>query len=236
LIIPRIAPLLVREHEDAGNHKLGEASVSLTPDGQGRLFRAGSFDADTGVLTGVFILERDADGRAVRAITAERARYADGGWVFENGFEEPRERSTMGLGRPIDHIESSLDPDELRMDRFESYKQALSFSQVGGMLERDSLVDPEQRSRLERIRWGRFSMMISSLLALLIAMPFYIQRVPTNMVVQSLKCAPFAIIAVMGGILGASVPIPGLPAAVGAFVPVMILSIVAVAQFSGLKT
>jgi lipopolysaccharide export system permease protein len=236
LIIPRIAPLLVRDHQDAGNHKLGEASVSLTPDGQGRLFRAGAFDADTGEITGVFILERDADGRALRAIVADTARYENGAWVFENGYEEPRERASMGSRRPIDRIESSLDPDELRMDRFESYKQALSFSQVGNMLDRESLADPDQRSRLERIRWGRFSMMISSLLALLIAMPFYIQRVPTNMVVQSLKCAPFAILAVIGGILGASVPIPGLPAAIGAFVPVMILSIVAVAQFSGLKT
>ncbi len=236
LVIPRIAPLLVREHEDAGNHRLGEASVALTPDGQGRLFRAESFDADTGMLAGLFVLERDADGRAVRAIAADSARYEDGAWILDNGFEEPRERSSMGLARPIERFESSLDPAELRMNRFESYKQALSFSQVGRMLGRESLADPEQRARLERIRWGRFSMMISSLLALLIAMPFYIQRVPTNMVVQSLKCAPFAIIAVMGGILGASVPIPGLPAAIGVFVPVMILSIVAVAQFSGLKS
>jgi len=236
LIIPQIAPLLVREHEDAGNHKLGVASVPLTLDGQRRLFRAESFDADTGEMHGIYILERNAEGRATRAITADSASYLNGAWVFENGIESPRELAAVGQPRPIDRIESSLDPDELRMIRFESYKQALSFSQVGRMLDRDSLVDSEQRSRLERIRWGRFSMMISSLLALLIAMPFYIQRVPTNMVVQSLKCAPFAILAVIGGILGASVPIPGLPAAIGAFVPVMILSIVAVAQFSGLKS
>lgn len=236
LIIPKIAPLLVRDHEDAGNHKLGSAAVSLTLDGQGRLFRADRFDADTGEMFGVYVLERDEQGRATRVVTAESAKYENDAWLLTNGFAEPRQRASVGARSAASRIESSLDPEELRMNRFESYKQALSFSQVGKMLDRSTLKDPEQRARLERIRWGRFSMMISSLLSLLIAMPFYIQREPTNMVTQSLKCAPFAIAALIGGILGASVGIPGLPAAVGVFVPVMILSVVAVAQFSALKT
>jgi len=236
LVIPRIAPLLVREHEDAGNHKMGEASVPLTVDGQGRLFRAQSFNADTGHLTGVYILERDDEGRATRVITADAARYENGAWQLENGMAEPRSRSAVGPRVPIDRIESSLDPHELRMNRYKSYRQALSFSQVGSMLARDTLADPDQRARLERIRWGRFSMMLSALLSLVIAMPFYIQRTPTNMIVQTLKCAPFAILALIGGILGASVAIPALPPALGVFIPVMILSVVAVAQLSSLKT
>ena len=56
------------------------------------------------------------------------------------------------------------------------------------------------------------------------------------MVKQSIKCAPSAIIALIGGVLGASASIPGVPAPVGVFVPVMILSIVGVAQISAIKT
>lgn len=236
LVIPRIAPLLVRDHNDAGRHSLGVSAVALTDDGQGRLFRARAFDADTGEVEGVFIMERDDQQRAVRAIRADRGVYRDGGWDLENGFAEPRGRSPAGGPTPVDRVESSLDPDRLRMQRFESYKHALSFRQVGQMLARDTLADTAQRETLQRIRWGRFAMMISGLLALVIAMPFYIQRVPTNMVVQSLKCAPIAIAALIGGILGASAAIPGIPAALGVFLPVMILSVVAVAQISGLKT
>jgi lipopolysaccharide export LptBFGC system permease protein LptF len=236
LVIPRIAPLLVRDHDDAGNHSLGAGSVALTEDGQKRLFRARSFDADTGELAGLFVLERDQDQRAIRAVRAERAVYRDGGWDLENGRAEPRGRAPAGAPAPIDRLESSLDPDKLRMQRFESYKQALSFRQVGQMLSRDTLADPAQRATLERIRWGRFAMMASGLLALVIAMPFYIRREPTNMVIQSLKCAPVAIAALIGGILGASAAIPGIPAALGVFLPVMILSVVAVAQISGLRT
>ncbi len=236
LVIPRIAPLLAREHRDAGEHSLGVASVSLTEDGQGRLFRAEGFDADTGELTGLFIMERDPDGRAVRAIRADRAVYRDGAWVLENAVAEARGRAPGVPAGPVERVESSLDPDRLRMNRFQSYRNALSFRQVGQMLDRETLMDAEQRAALERIRWGRVAMMISGLLALVIAMPFYVRREPTNMVVQSLKCAPVAIAALIGGVLGASAVVPGIPAAVAAFLPVMILSVVAVAQVSGLKT
>ncbi len=236
LLIPRVAPLLVRDHDDIGSRALGSATVPLTLDGSGRLFRAASFDADSGTIDGVYILERDENGKATRAITADSAAYRDHGWDLTNGVARQRGTATPQSPTPIDRIESSLDPNELRMNRYESYAQSLSFVQVSQMLARPSLNDPSKRARFARIKWGRFAVMISSILALTIAMPYYITREPRNMVVQSLKCAPVAIIALIGGVLGASATIPGLPPAIGVFIPVMILSIVAVAQISALKT
>jgi lipopolysaccharide export LptBFGC system permease protein LptF len=236
LLIPRIAPLLVRGHDDIGARQLGSARVPLTLDGSGRLFRAASFDADTGTMSGVYILERDENGKATRAITADEAVYRDHGWDLTQGIARQRGTATPQPPIEIDRIETSLDPNELRMNRYESYAQSLSFAQVSQMLARPSLIDPAKRARYGRIKWGRFAVMISSLLALTIAMPYYITREPKNMVVQSLKCAPVAIFALIGGVLGASASIPGLPAAIGVFIPVMILSIVAVAQVSALKT
>lgn len=236
LLIPRLAPLLVREHDDIGSRALGSATVPLTLDGSGRLFRAASFDADNGTMDGVYILERDENGKATRAITATRAIYRDHGWDLIEGVAKQRGTATPQPPMPIERLESSLDPNELRMNRYESYAQSLSFVQVSQMLARPTLSDPAKRARYARIKWGRFAVMISSLLALTIAMPYYITREPKNMVVQSLKCAPVAIIALIGGVIGASATIPGLPAAIGVFIPVMILSIVAVAQISSLKT
>jgi lipopolysaccharide export system permease protein len=236
LVIPKIAPLLVRDHGDAGSRQLGAASVPLTLDGSGRLFRAASFDADTETLTGVYILERDDQGKASRAITAKSATYNNGGWDLNTGLVQNRGTATIEQPTPIARIESSLDPNELRMNRYESYSQALSFSQVSAMLNRDTLTDPAKRARYTRIKWGRFAVMISSLLALIIAMPFYITREPKNMVIQSIKCAPVAIIALIGGVLGASASIPGVPPGLGVFIPVMLLSVIAVAQVSSMKT
>lgn len=236
LVIPRIAPLLVRDHGDAGTRQLGAASVPLTLDGAGRLFRAASFDADTNTLEGVYILERDDQGKASRAITAKSAIYRAGGWDLTNGQVQTRGTPTIEPPTHISRIESSLDPNELRMNRYESYSQALSFHQVSQMLDRDSLTDTSKRDRYTRIKWGRFAAMMSSMLALIISMPFYITREPKNMVLQSLKCAPVAIIALIGGVLGASASIPGIPAGLGVFIPVMILSVIAVAQVSSMKT
>ncbi|MBL4591325.1 MAG: LptF/LptG family permease, partial [Phycisphaerales bacterium] len=64
ILLPRIAPLLVRDHQDAGDHKLGSSPVPLVLDGSGRLFRAASFDADTDTILGVYILERNTSGQA----------------------------------------------------------------------------------------------------------------------------------------------------------------------------
>ncbi len=236
VLLPRVAPLLVRGHDDIGSRTLGSASVPLTLDGSGRLFRAANFDADTGVMEGVYILERDANAKATRAITADSASYRDGGWDLTNGMAQARGTPTPQPGVQIDRIESSLDPNTLRMNRYESYAQSLSFAQVSQMLARPTLTDPVKRARYARIKWGRFAIMLSTMLALVISMPYFITREPKNMVVQSLKCAPISIIALIGGVLGASAAIPGLPPAIGVFIPVMILSVVAVAQTSAIKT
>ena len=236
LIIPRIAPILVRDHGDAGTKQLGAASVPLTLDGSGRLFRAASFNADTDTLTGVYILERDEHGKASRAITAQSATFNDGGWDLVEGLVQIRGEQVIQPPTPLARIESSLDPNELRMNRYESYSQALSFRQISQMLSRKTLTDPAKRARYARIKWGRFAMMLSALLALIISMPFYITREPRNMVVQSLKCAPVAIISLIGGVLGASASIPGIPPGLGVFIPVMLLSVIAIAQVSSMKT
>ncbi len=235
-LIPRVAPLLVRDHDDIGSRSLGSSVVPLTLDGSGRLFRAANFDADSNTLEGVYILERDENGKATRAITAAQATYHDGGWDLEDGFARARGAATPQPELPIDRIETSLDPNTLRMNRYESYAQSLSFMQVSQMLDRPTLTDPAKRNRYARIKWGRFAVMLSALLALVISMPYFITREPRNMVMQSIKCAPIAIVALIGGVLGASATIPGLPAAIGVFIPVMILSIVAVAQTSAIKT
>ncbi len=236
LIIPRIAPLLVRGHEDAGDHKLSVDSVPLTKDGQGRLFRAAAFDANTNTLQGLYILERNKQGHTTRAITAQSATYTNGGWDLQNATAQQRTQTSVGQPTPVTRIESSLDPNELRINRYESYSQALSFAQAREMLNRETLKDPKKRAKYERIALGRFSMMISAILTLIIATPFYATREPKNMVIQSIRCAPIAILTLIAGIIGATAAIPGLPTTIGVFIPVMILSVVAVAQFSALKT
>ncbi len=241
VMLPRIAPLLSRDHGDAGKRGLGETPVPLTPDGAGWIYRADAFDADEGVLRGVYILERDPETKqAVRQITATRATWNDGGWDLTNGREQYITRRDGSARdeqpRAVHRVETALDPATLKLNQYREYRNALSFAQAGQMLKKGSTLDPQTRRDLSRVRWGRVSMMLSALLTLIIAMPFFVTRTPGNMLVQSLKCAPISIGALVLGVLGSSAALPGIPPWLGAFLPVMALSTIAVAMISLVKT
>lgn len=241
-VIPKIAPLLTRDHGDAGKKSLGSTSLPLSADSQGRLFYAREFDADSGTLRDLYMWERDKDGLATRRISAQAATWRDGGWDLQNGFAESRQLSDGGgqaaalTKTPVERVLTDMDPTAIKMRRYAGYSQSLSWRQVRQMLGRPELIDAGLRERLERIQFGRASVMLANLLSLMIAMPFFVRREPTNMVLQSLKCAPVGIASLMGGVLGSAAGIPGVPAALGVFIPVMILLPIAIASTTSVKT
>lgn len=238
-VVPRIAPLLLRDHGEIGERSLSVTAIPLTADGANRRLRAHAFDPESGTLTGLYVMERDDAGRMTRRITADAATWNGRGWDLQNGYAVPLTPLSEGLSRtptPVDFLESTLGPTELILKRFDKYRNALSFMQTTRLLQRRDLLDPRDADNYQRIRWGRFAMVAANLLTLFIAMPFFITREPANMVVQCLKASPITIAALMGGALGSAAGIPGLPAAVGVFIPVMILVTVALAARSFIKT
>lgn len=242
LVIPRIAGLLTRDHGDAGKRSLASTRVSPCADAQGRLLYAQSFDPSAGTMEGVYIWERDERALATRRITAAHAAWREGGWDLTDGKAEVRQGGQAKAGvvpppEPVARVETDLDPTVLTMRRYENYRQSLSWSQLGQLLSHPDLLHDGRRDQLERIRWGRVSIMVSNLLALVVAMPFFLRREPDqNMILQSLKCTPLSIAALMGGVLGASAVVPGVPAQLGVFIPVLILAPVAVASATAVKT
>jgi len=232
VIIPRIAPLLARSHDQAATRTLGAKSVLMATDAQGRLFTAARFDAASNTLTDLHIIERSAAGLMTRRLRATSARWRDGGWDLHDAWAEPVDPAGGPSTRsPIDRLETDLDPTALKIRQYAGYSQSLSFAQVGQLIRAIATRhagdnDPKARARLdrlERIRWGRFAVIASNILGLIIALPFFLTREPKNMVTQALKCTPVAGGAIMGGILASSMPLPGVPAAIGVFAPVAIL-------------
>ncbi|MBX3388111.1 MAG: LptF/LptG family permease [Phycisphaeraceae bacterium] len=251
-IIPNIADLIQRDREQASQRSLESLPVRLVPDGQRRLFYARSFEPESKQMLDVLIIERSAAGPASRSISASRAVWRDGGWDLENGIAESRS-SESAPKEKVGRIETDLDPTALKIARFSGYSQSLSWSQISEMLGRPDLLalnndDPDrdkagamdvrnQRiAELERIRYGRVAIMVCNILALLAVMPFFLRREPTSMIMESIKAAPLAVGGVMGGVLGASAAIPGLPAQVGVFVPALVLLPIAIAAVSSVRT
>lgn len=240
-VLPHLAPLLTRNQSEAGTHELGTAHVPLTRDGLGRVWYARSFDADAGTLADITVWERDAQGRPTMIYTADNATWGGDGWALEHGLAQPI-ATTRQPTHQATQIATNLDPTQLRVRRFQGYSQSLSWRQLGEMLRAVERLDPNSprskadRDRLERIRWGRVSVMVANLLSLVIALPFFLQKTPGNPVLRALRCAPVAIIALMGGVLGSSMPIPGIPPAIGVFLPVLVLLPIAVASLASTKS
>jgi hypothetical protein len=107
------------------------------------------------------------------------------------------------------------------------------------MTQSPELLDEPTRKRLQeldRVRFGRFATAGANLLALLISLSFYLRREPTNMWRQTLKCAPVAMISLFGGVLASNVAVPGIPAAIGVFLPCVILAPIAIAAIRSIRT
>ncbi len=243
VFIPRLAPLLTREKGEAGSKTLQSTSQRLCADANGRLFYARSVDLEEGVIEGLWVWERDADGLMTRRITAERATYSGGHWVLEHGMAESRqagsETTTSQVQTPIAVLETDLDPTALRLRRFEGYSNNLSLRQLTELVTnyKSQPQPPEARiERLDRIRFGRLAGLISGVLILFLSLPFFIKREPGNLLLQSIMCAPVTLISFVAAVVGTTAAIPGLPASLGVFVPVMILIPLAIAAVTSIRT
>ncbi|MGD9693063.1 MAG: LptF/LptG family permease [Phycisphaerales bacterium] len=231
VLVPAVAPLLTRSPEDALHRDLRETSVPLLKDGQSRLFFAAKFNKRERSLQNARIWERDNQGRVVRTIDAEHAVWDRDAWILErpriSDIPNPPER----LRLPTD-----LDPTAIGARLFAYYGRNLSWAQIDRMLSSSGPVDTATRDRFDRIRFGRFSTVLCNILALIIALPFYLVREPRNMAVQTLKCAPLVSAALLAAVLGPATPVPGLPVWLAVFTPALILAPAALAASVSIRT
>jgi len=242
-IVPKLAPLLIRDKKQAGAHGMGIVNQPLCTDSQDRLFYAQRVDLDHEAIEGLFVWERDQAGLMTRRITADSAHYKNGKWILTNGLAQSRRmentQTQMPAPVPIAELETDLDPTALKLRRFEGFSHNLSSSQLSQLIDRyQTLPDPPLRrvEEMQRILFGRIALLLTNLLALILCLPFFLKREPCNMVVQSLYAAPVALIAIAAGFLGATSAIPGLPPQVSVFVPVLVLFPLAIAAVTHIKT
>jgi lipopolysaccharide export LptBFGC system permease protein LptF len=244
LVVPRLADLLTREKWDAGDRTLKADALRLTADAKGRVFFAKAFRPADNALDGLWVWERDESGQITATVTADSASWdqAQKTWRLTNGKLRTRTAEREQTAELLT-LDTDLDPTTLTARRYESYSQNLSTAQLTGLIERfraesasPHAPGSDRVSRLERLRASRFSIMLCNLLALVVCMPFFLKREPTNMLVQALACAPVAIVCVMGSTLAASAAIPALPPIVASLVPVVILLPLAIAAGSMVKT
>ncbi len=237
LVLPRIAARLSRDHDAILQPGIDTFEASLMRDGAGHLFYAREVDPRSGEATAVLVLERDQAGTSIARITANRAVWDEtsSSWSLEEGMrmETDSDEGRAAARSPVDRWETDLSPRMLLARRSLNFAQMLSLRQLRELRDAGGTSD----GRLERTIFGRFSGALVNLLVPIIALPFFLVRNPgVAMLARSLQAAVVSIPLLIGALAAMTVAIPGLPAGVGAFLPVAILLPVAIARMAYLKT
>lgn len=249
LMLPRLAPLLVRDHQEIFKSGSGKFKVPLTRDGRGDLLRARWFDPATEELTGFLFIERDGSGSQVARVDATKAVWdaKSGRYQLTDGQRYVRTiaEGAVGTGSaieqvsggieevtPIESVATDLSPRVLTIRRYEQFAQMLSLRQIRAMREEGG-VDPALLSRLTYLRLGGIAV---NLLVLVASLPFFLLREPANLLRQSIACSLFAVPATLGSFVAMTVAIPGLAPAVAVFLPAAVLLPIALARMGTVKT
>lgn len=161
LMLPRVAPLLLRDYRQMGEHGVESFEVRFTPDGRGNLLLAARFQPQQNRLLWPVFLERDARGLTVRRVWASQADWveADRSWDLVDGksvravggsppgpTEPPAtapaaqtpgtaSRDLSFIAEVIDRYPSDLTPQVLLVRRYNQFASMLSLAQIGEILE-----------------------------------------------------------------------------------------------------
>lgn len=240
LAIPNLSDKLVRSKSQVGMPTLKDKPVHYATDDAGSLISAASFSVETRGLTDVRIIERDASGRQTRLIRADSALWSEPGqaWMLEQGlaFETGTEEAVAiaGLaGKPVERYATELSPEVLITRQAALFIRLQSLSKLETMSGNEAL-SPQQRSRITQVMWSRITTLILGVLILLMGLPFFLTRVPGNILINSAKAAGITLGAWAAGLV--LVQVGGLNPVTTAWLPVILFGPVACYLITAIKT
>lgn len=237
--IPPLAEKLVRSKSQVGQPTMTDKPVHYARDQAGALISAASFSAKTGDMTAVRIIERDDTGRQTRLIRAERASWSSdkGAWQLEGGqaFKTVTSDSVPDAlgGESVMAFETELSPKVLIARQEAIFVRLQSLKQLQDMRGNTALT-PKQRSRITQVMWGRFTTLVMGVLILLMGLPYFLTRVPGNMLINSAKAAGMTIGAWSAGLV--LMQVGGLNPLTAAILPIVLFVPISFYLVSTIKT
>lgn len=251
VLLPAIAPKLARPRDNVEGARTYD--VWCVKDRDGRLFSAQRFSPKEQQIAGLTVIERfnepndPANHGQLRSVTrADRARWdpRGGGWILtQRGYRLEVSRETgvhMGASgdklKPVavDFYESELSPSNLLLRKSAQWLDFLSLRQVR-VLEKRGDAEP---ARAARIRHTRFTLPISNMVLLLLGIPFFMNRLPGNVLGQGAKAMVVCAIAFLAIFLGQQVvePIGGFWQALPYWLPIFVFGPISVLLLDNVKT
>jgi len=239
-ILPRMAPLLLRGHEQIGQEGTASFPVAFTLDSNGALLQSPSFNPVNEILDQPSIIIRDDLGRTVQRMRATNATWDEttNSWVFTEGRvvhiqHDQESQSVASRPTEISSFVTDLSPDLLTVRRFSQYTSMLSSAQINEILESTSM---HEAGVLIRSSYSRWSVFFVNILIVLIALPFFMQREPSRLLSNTIMCTALVVPLYLLVAMFMLVPLPGISPILGAFLPVIVLLPVAMARFGWIRT
>ena len=244
VVIPSVVLKLQRGQSDMKDGGGATFRFHFVPDKNGALFSAAEFDPNNQEMHKVTILPRDETKRAFERITASTAIWnpEKGGWELVDGEKVRRVVDTTAID-PEDRrgqkkvkvafFETDLNPTVLLSRHNSRILQMLSIRELRDLAANSSLVD---ENRVEQIVHSRFSLIAMNMLILMMGLPFYLVRAPTNMLMQTIKSVPLCVGAWAGGLVMLQMEPVGMTYAMIAWMPVCVYLPVALGVIAFMKT
>tara|TARA_X000001036_G_scaffold78270_2_gene69976 strand:+ start:10458 stop:11552 length:1095 start_codon:yes stop_codon:yes gene_type:complete len=241
-MLPKVAPLLLRDHGESGNSSAASFPIPFTPDQSGALLLAVSLDPETNVLTEPSFLRRDPKGRMTQQIQATSATWDttnNAGWLLTNGrsvdiaFDTESGQAAIMSPQQVDFFETELSPYLLMLHRYGQYIGMLGMTELNNMLEVAGGFDAPM---LRRHWYSRFASIAINLLAMAIVIPLFVTRETVMLSRQAIVCGGIGLTIMFGGTIVMLMPIAGFPAMVSVFLPALILMPVALFRIVSIRT
>ena len=215
-VVPPLANKLARGQSEAKYDAKATYSIRLNFDGPGNpdldkpgnLLSAFEFDPVAQSLKNVTILVRNEQGLVRQRITADAARWDEdypwtdrkaemrrGGWRLIHGQMITRqlggyEAAVAGRGsQPVGFFGTDLSPQVMLARRATIYPRLLSLSTL-----REMAANPAADAAvISRIVHSRFSLAVVNALILVMALPYFLLRTPSNLAIKGVQAAAFCL-------------------------------------------
>ena len=120
---------------------------------------------------------------------------------------------------------------------YSEFATMLSLRQIRHMLDTPGVAEqPSLLRLLSRHRYSRFSAVLVNVLVMWMALPTFLLRQPANLLLRSLLCAGITLPAMLGAAIFMMADLPGIPAAVGVFLPVAVFIPIVLGQWTYVRT
>jgi lipopolysaccharide export system permease protein len=240
LLIPRFRDKLTRAAKDIKEDSAQAFAIKYAVDDRGSLLSAGSFDRAKNELRDVTILIRNDRGLTQERVTAKRAAW-DGsrGWQLEGGSSIRPETGELRTGEALTIYEegsrffpTTLSPEVLIARHESFYPRLLALPDLMRLASNPNV----DTGSIRQIMHSRFSLLVLNMLVLVMGLPFFLLREPSNMILQGAKAAALCLSAWGAGLVLMQVGAGNLSPVVSAWLPVVIGLPVAAFMLGMVKT